>query len=61
MVSSRILSRVLFPQMGQRMNSVFFIPVILHPDPYLSAPFFPILSDQLVTDRDTNANQKNYR
>ena len=41
MVSSRILSRVLFPQMGQRMNSAFSISVILHPDPYLFASFLP--------------------
>lgn len=38
---ARILSRVLFPQRGQRMNSVFSIPVIWHPDPYLSASFLP--------------------
>ena len=44
MVSSRILSRVLLPQIGQRIKSVFSMPITSHSGHYLFS-FFPVPAD----------------
>lgn len=54
-VSSRILSRVLFPQTGQRMNSVFSILFTPNCDHSFLIPIFPY---EFITDRNANTKQK---
>ena len=59
-VSSLTLSRVLFPQIGQRINSVLSIPSIFIPVFILFLFFLPIFTDELIPNRNANTNQKHY-
>ena len=59
MVSSRILSCVLLPQIGQRIKSVFSMPITSHSGHYLFSFFLSIFPNDFISNGNTNTNKQN--